>query len=278
MIGSASDTLVTNASRFKHTFEADVAAIQLDPAQARQVFSDAEIESLAATMEEHGQLQPILLRPSDSSRREWVIIAGERRWRAAHLKGWTKILAIEHDGDPEVVSLLENLQRVDLTPIEEARGLQRLIHGKGWSQDQAADVLGKTKSDVSGILRILSLPGHVLDAVRTSELDVSKSALMELARIEHAEIRDRLIALARNGQLTIRALRAARAADEAGDDVDGHATAARGEAPRKISTKAVDKIAVAVKRLREAGIPPAPRQRVALETLRTEIDALLSGL
>lgn len=207
MIGMASEMLVTKASRFKHTFEADVATIRPDADQARQVFSDTEIASLAITMEEHGQLQPILLRPADPSKREWVIVAGERRWRAAQLKGWPKILAVEHDGDPEVVSLLENLQRVDLTPVEEARGLQRLIQGKGWSQDQAADVLGKTKSDVSGVLRILTLPRDVLDAVQRSELEVSKSVLMELARIEQPEVQDQLIRFAKEGRLTIRAIR-----------------------------------------------------------------------
>jgi ParB family transcriptional regulator, chromosome partitioning protein len=283
MIGMASDTLVTKTSRFKHTFEADVTAIRPDPKQARQVFSDAEIGYLAATMEEHGQLQPILLRPADSAKREWIIVAGERRWRAAQLKGWPKILAIEHDGDPEVVSLLENLQRVDLTPVEEARGLQSLIHGKGWSQDQAAEVLGKAKSDVSGTLRILTLPGDVLDAVQTSELEVSKSVLMELARIERPEVRDQLIRLAKEGRLTIRAIRAARATGEASQDLgkgraSGESTDASKRRWARVSVKAVDKIAVAVKGVREAGVALAPKERASLETLRAEIDRLLAGV
>jgi ParB family transcriptional regulator, chromosome partitioning protein len=283
MIGMASEMLVTKASRFKHTFEADVAAIRPDPEQARQVFSDTEIASLATTMEEHGQLQPILLRPTDPSKREWVIVAGERRWRAAQLKGWPKILAIEHDGDPEVVSLLENLQRVDLTPVEEARGLQHLIQGKGWSQDQAADVLGKTKSDVSGILRILTLPRDVLDAVQRSELEVSKSVLMELARIEQPEVQDQLIRFAREGRLTIRAIRAARAAGQA--SLDSRRVHARGHGadaskPRwaRVSVKALDKVTMAVKGVREVGVALAPKQKASLEALREEIDRLLAGV
>lgn len=283
MIGMASEMLVTKASRFKHTFEADVAAIRPDPEQARQVFSDTEIASLATTMEEHGQLQPILLRPADPSRREWVIVAGERRWRAAQLKGWPKILAIEHDGDPEVVSLLENLQRVDLTPVEEARGLQRLIQGKGWSQDQAADVLGKTKSDVSGILRILTLPRDVLDAVQRSELEVSKSVLMELARIEQPEVQDQLVRFAREGRLTIRAIRAARAGGQA--SLNSRRVHARGHGadaskPRwaRVSVKALDKVTLAVKSVRAAGVALAPKQRACLEALRDEIDRLLAGV
>jgi ParB family transcriptional regulator, chromosome partitioning protein len=280
MIGMASEMLVTKASRFKHTFEADVAAIRPDPEQARQVFSDTEIAALATTMEEHGQLQPILLRPADPSKREWVIVAGERRWRAAQLKGWSKILAIEHDGDPEVVSLLENLQRVDLTPVEEARGLQRLIQGKGWSQDQAADVLGKTKSDVSGILRILTLPRDVLDTVQKSELEVSKSVLMELARIEQPEVQDQLIRLAKEGRLTIRAIRAARveSLDSRRVHARGHGADASKATWARVSVKALDKITMSVKGVREAGVALAPKQRASLEALREEIDRLLAGV
>src|SRR3954462_10395942 len=110
MIDQASERLVTKSSRFHHSFEADVNAIEPDPAQPRKVFSDSDIASLAATMQERGQLQPILLRLNGPSRKRWIIVAGERRWRAAKLNGWPTILAIEHHGDPEIATLLENLQ------------------------------------------------------------------------------------------------------------------------------------------------------------------------
>jgi len=146
MIGEASGTLVTNGSRFRHSFEVDVAAIQPDPAQARKRFDDNDIAALAATMAEQGQLQPILLRRDPASRKSWIIVAGERRWRAAQRNGWATLLAMEHDGDSDVAALIENLQRVDLSPVEEARGLRRLLTIKGWSQDRAADALGKAKA------------------------------------------------------------------------------------------------------------------------------------
>ncbi len=125
MIDEASDTLVTATSRFRHSFEAEVGAIRNDPHQPRKWFGEDDIASLARTMDERGQLQPILLRRDPASKGRWLIVAGERRWRAAKLNNWTTILAIEHDGDFEVASLLENLQRVDLSPIEEAKGLQK---------------------------------------------------------------------------------------------------------------------------------------------------------
>ena len=110
---------------------------------------------------------------------------------------------------PEVAGLIENLQRVDLTPVEEARGLKQLIACNGWTQSAAAVALGKSKADVSAVLRILSLPDSVLDAVLTSELEVPKNVLIELARIDDASLRDRLLELARQGELTVRAIREA---------------------------------------------------------------------
>ena len=177
MIDEASGTLVTQDSRFRHTFEVPIDAVRPDPRQARKVFDDAEIRALAATMAAHGQLQPILLRKDPEARGRWVIVAGERRWRAALTLGWRFLLAIEHDGDPEVASLIENLQRVDLTPVEEARGLERLIKDKGWRQDAAAEALGRSKAEISAILRILTPTG----ARSRSGSDVRTRTLQECA-------------------------------------------------------------------------------------------------
>jgi ParB family chromosome partitioning protein len=211
MIGEASGTLVTAGGRFRHSFEIDVAAVSPDPAQARRHFDEAEIAGLAVTMAEQGQLQPILVRRDPEARGRWIIIAGERRWRAAQRNGWVTILAIEHGGDPEVAALIENLQRIDLSPVEEARALQRLIADKGWSQDRAAAAVGKSKGEVSATLGILTLPEALLDKVLTSELALSKNVLVELARVEGEGTRARLMKLAMEGGLTVRAIRDARA-------------------------------------------------------------------
>lgn len=281
MIDQASETLVTKASRFSHSFEADMDTIEPDPAQPRKVFLEADIASLAATMEERGQLQPILLRPYRSTKGRWLIVAGERRWRAAKLNGWPTILAIEHDGDPEVASLLENLQRIDLTPVEEARGLQRLIEGKGWTQDQAAVALGKSKSEVSGVLRILTLPDDLLDAVLTSELAVPKHALVELARVEAPDVREHLIGLARLGQLTVRTIRSVR--DGSALPVDTRGGKSRdgntGRSKRTgtgFSFRSLDKVTNRLRKAREARQLLVAKERAYLEALRNEIDELLA--
>ncbi len=205
MITDASANLVTKGSRFRHSFEVSLAAVTPDPNQPRKHFEDADIAGLAATMAEQGQLQPILLRRDPTATERWIIVAGERRWRAARHNGWDTLLAIEIGGDPEVVTILENLQRVDLSPIEEARGLQRLIESKRWTQDRAAEVLGKTKSEISATLRILTLPDQVL----TSELQIARNTLVELSRLA-SPAREALLAKAPPGGLTVQAVRAAR--------------------------------------------------------------------
>src|SRR6187200_2958583 len=88
-----------SAAQFSHTMELDVDAIEIDPEQARKVFEQEATEALAATMVAQGQLQPILVRRHPQSRGRWVIVAGERRWRAAKHLGWARILASVYDGD-----------------------------------------------------------------------------------------------------------------------------------------------------------------------------------
>ena len=211
-IGNASQALVPATSEFNHSFELQMDAVQPDPDQPRTVFDDNALTALADTLRTEGQLQPILVRRDSNHGGRWIIVAGERRWRAAQLLGWPNILAMPFSGDAEVATLLENLQRVDLSPIEEAKGLRRLIDGKGWTQDQAAKTLGKPKSDISGTLRILQLPNDVLSAVLTSEPPLGKNVLIELSRVEDAAGVARLVALASRGELTVKAIRATREA------------------------------------------------------------------
>lgn len=280
LIEEAGDTLVSKDSRFRHSFEAPVDRIRSDPDQPRKVFTEAEIAALAATMAEQGQLQPILLRRDPQQRGDYIIVAGERRWRAARLNGWQTVLAIEHQGDAEVAALLENLQRVDLTAVEEARGLERLIQGKGWTQAQAAEVLGKSKAEISATLRILTLPPTVLEGVLTSELDIPRNALVELARIESSAARDQLVELARNGGLTIKAIRATKEPPEpegegAADAEPRKPTERPTPLSRQFAFEKLKGVTSKLKALREAGRKVSADERRYLEDLRREIEALL---
>lgn len=264
-IEAESRALVTN-SGFRHTFEVPVDAVEADPGQPRRAFDDDGLRQLAATMDERGQLQPILLRRHPEERNRWMIVAGERRWRAAAILGWKTMLAIEHDGDPEVASLLENLQRVDLTVVEEARGVRRLMESKGWTQSQAAEAVGRSKGEMSAVLRVLHLPQELLDQVLTSEPPVPRNTLIELARIKEPAEQRRLVAAMRDGGMTIRELRQAKAAAERPDN----------PSPVRFSTTVLDRLAQRLGELRAAGQVLDQQDRQRLERLRTEIDTLLS--
>lgn len=271
-IEEESRALVTKDSGFRHTFEAPVASVEPDPEQPRRIIDEASLRQLAATMDERGQLQPVLLRRHADRRGVWVIVAGERRWRAAQMLGWHSILAIEHDGDPEVATLLENLQRVDLTAIEEARGIHRLMQAKGWTQSQAAEAVGRSKAEVSGVLGVLSLPKELLDQVLTSELDLPRNVLVELARVDDPSQLRRLVALAREGGMTIRALRAAKA--EPGSVLPVAPRDMKLRAVR-FSTTVLDRLAARLAEVRSSGQLLSTPDRERLGRLRAEIDALL---
>jgi ParB family chromosome partitioning protein len=279
MIREASDTLVTSDSRFRHSFEVALDVIDPDPDQARKQYAPEDIAALANTMAAQGQLQPILLRRHPSDRGNWIIVAGERRWRAAQLNGWPTILAIEHDKDPEVASLVENLQRVDLNPVEEARGVRHLIDRKQWTQDQAASVLGKPKSEVSALLRILSLPSDLLESVLTSELAIPKNVLVELARVENLAIREPLLELARNGMLTVKIIRSAKAGKSADFSPSGERQPDRKDLSRRpvrFSFRALEMMADRLRAAHASGKPIGEKGRDSLMRLRQAIDKLLA--
>jgi ParB family chromosome partitioning protein len=280
LIDEASGSLVAADSPFSHSFEVDIARVRPDPAQPRRNFDPDALASLAATLQAEGQLQPVLVRPDADGPGRWILVAGERRWRAAQSIGWTRLLAIAHHGDADIASLIENLQRVDLAPLEEARGIERLLREKGWTQEQAARALGRATSDISGTLRILRLPEAVLTAVLTSEPPPAKNVLIELARIEAGPLLERLAALARTGGLTVKAIRqaretherlTARPADAAAQDSDGGAP----DTDLPSETGVLSRAVKAVERLdrRRRGLSDAEAE--LLSRLRAAIDIAL---
>ena len=270
-IEHASHALVSSSSEFSHSFEVDVENVTPDPDQPRRTFDEAAIASLAETLQNQGQLQPILVRHSADDKAKWVIVAGERRWRAAKLIGWSKLLAIAYEGDAEVAMLLENLQRVDLSPLEEANGIRRLVTEKGWTQEQAAHALGKSKADLSGTLRILTIPSEILSEVLTSEHPPAKNVLIELSRLTDRSALIRLAGMARAGTLTVKAVRGARIQPSAADD------------PRPVNERpsgwsVVIKASEVVARLSTSRSAIGDWEAEVLRKLRDAIDATLSRM
>lgn len=139
----------------------DVARIRPNPAQPRQLFDEEAMAELAASIAERGVLQPILVRPTDEG---YELIAGERRWRAAQRAQLHEIPAIVREFDEEAraeVALIENIQREDLNAIEEAEAYRRLMTGYGHSQDALGKLVGKSRSHIANLVRLLELPEPV---------------------------------------------------------------------------------------------------------------------
>lgn len=143
--------------------------------QPRRFINEQDLQELAASIEKHGVMQPIVIRPIDDELHPYEIIAGERRWRAAQLAGLTEVPAIVRDLPDQVaiaLALIENIQRQDLNPIDQAMALQRFHDEFGLSHQEIADTVGKARTTVSNLLRLLSLAEPVKDFMQQDLLDM----------------------------------------------------------------------------------------------------------
>ncbi len=159
--------------------------IEPNPRQPRQDFDPVALEDLAQSIRENGIITPITLRKTGET---YQIIAGERRWRASRLAGLTEIPAIVLDVDENTayaLALIENLQREDLNPMEEAEGYRRLTSELGLTQEQAAQRVGRSRPAVANALRLLTLPEQVAALLRDKQLSAGHArALLPLEREE----------------------------------------------------------------------------------------------
>lgn len=148
-----------------------ISEIEPNLKQVRKQFDPEALAELASSIKEHGLIQPIVVRKSANGFYE--IVAGERRWRASKLACLTEVPVIVKELDNEAASLIamvENLQREDLNPVEEAAGYRNLMDTYGFTQEEAASKVGKSRSAVANIMRLLSLPEGVLSLVRQGDL------------------------------------------------------------------------------------------------------------
>jgi len=144
--------------------EIPIELITRNPDQPRRAFGDAEIEELAASIREKGVLQPVLVRPSPDTQGQYQLVAGERRWRAAQKAGLRSLPALVRELDDSQVleiAIVENVQRSDLNPLEEALGYRALMDRFGRTQEAVAQVVGKSRPHVANALRLLNLPAEV---------------------------------------------------------------------------------------------------------------------
>lgn len=172
-VDSASDRVAAEQTPRRPEAFIDISLISPNPDQPRRTFVEGALEELANSVREKGVIQPLILRrdPKDSGRYE--IVAGERRWRAAQRAQLHQVPAIVRDlDDTEVLELaiIENIQRADLNAVEEAAGYRQLMQRFGHTQEKLATALGKSRSHIANLLRLLNLPDDVLDYVRSGAL------------------------------------------------------------------------------------------------------------
>jgi len=162
------DNSIENAAE---TLTLPLNEIEPNRAQPRQSFREESLAELADSIARHGILQPLLVRPLPDGL--YQLVAGERRWRAARLAGLSEVPVVIRelaDADAMAISLIENLQREDLNPVEEALGFQSLMQKFSLTQDAAAALVGKSRPAVANALRLLKLPESVLELLRENQL------------------------------------------------------------------------------------------------------------
>lgn len=226
-----------------------VSAIVASPFQARRRVEEESLQELAASIETHGVLQPIIVRPVGE---RFELIVGERRWHACRRLGWSQIPAIIRPVDDQAAAeavLIENLQRRDLDPIDEARGFKRVLEQFSLTQQALAQRLGCTQSAVANKLRLLKLPESVQEQVSQGLL--SERHARALLRLEDPARQEELARWAVENQVTVRQLEAR---------VEGTRRRKTGNQRRVIRVYKdlrmfFNSLDALVKQLREAGVP-----------------------
>ncbi len=222
--------------------------------QPRTRMDESSLEELAASIRGHGVMQPIVVRPLGAGR--WEIIAGERRYRAAGLAGLDEVPVIVREVSDEqalALALIENLQREDLNPLEQAQAIRRLIDEFGYSHEQAAEVLGRSRSATTNLLRLLQLAEPVQTMLLAGDIDMGHArALLGLDEARQLPVAQRVV----DGGLSVRQTEKLVQRVQAGlEELSGERTAPPARADRdleRLQERIADALAAPV-RLHSAG-------------------------
>lgn len=186
--------------------EIDIEAIDPGPMQPRTRFDEQALSQLADSIKSHGIVQPILVRLRGA---RYEVVAGERRWRAAKLAGLTKIPAVVRnvaDEDLLEIALVENLQREDLNPIEEAHAYKKLIENVGLTQESLATRVGRDRSYITNYLRLLKLPDDIQELVKEKRLSTGHART--ILGLSHVDLQRRVARQIISNDLSVRATEA----------------------------------------------------------------------
>ena len=167
------ETAQTKNTNIGQETKIPIANLKPSPSQPRRLFNKNSINELADSIKAKGLVQPLVVRPSPSDANSYEIIAGERRWRAAQIAQLHEVPAvIRNFNDTEAleIAIIENVQRSDLSPIEEAAGYKRLIENHGHTQEDLSGIVGKSRSHIANIIRLLSLPQSIQDMITEGKI------------------------------------------------------------------------------------------------------------
>ncbi len=170
---SAGAETVTTGRAGRETRRVPIDQVRPNPDQPRRSFAEGALQELAASIREKGVIQPLIVRPDPTNPDRFQIVAGERRWRAAQLAQLHDLPVIVRDfDDTEVleVAIIENIQRADLNALEEALGYRQLIDRFGHTQEHLARAMGKSRSHIANLMRLLALPDEIQDMLRDGRL------------------------------------------------------------------------------------------------------------
>ncbi len=223
LLGGAETLSAATRARGQHKIPIEF--LRPNPRNPRQNFGDGSLDELAASIKEKGIIQPILARPITGGAGTYEIIAGERRWRAAQRAGLHEVpvVAIEADDRQALeLAIIENVQRADLDPIEEATGYQRLGDEFGYTQADLARIIGKSRSHLTNCLRLLNLPADVKALLREGKLSAGHARAL-LASADPGALARRIVS---NG-LSV------REAEKLAEAREGEPAAASSKAPEK---------------------------------------------
>jgi ParB family chromosome partitioning protein len=240
--------------------ELDTAKIVWNPDQPRKSVDPDRLRELADSIASKGLIHPITVKRSGDD--QYMIVAGERRFRAYGVLDRTTIPAIISDGDTDELALIENIQREDLSPIDEYQAVARLMDKHGYSQGDAALALGKSRVSINEIMSLQGLDASIRDEAQVASM--SKSVLIEISRAGDAAAQLKLWTAVRDGANTVRAMRANKRASKKGGE---------GSSPLDKALRAGQQFASAV-----AAIPEADRSRLGeIDMILERLLALLSG-
>lgn len=214
MSGKFSNIQPENVRRM---FQVEIDKITVNTDQPRKVFDEESIDELAKTIDKYGQLQPIVLKQGDTPD-TYILAAGERRLRAHKKLNKSHIYAVLTDGNLDEIAIIENVQREDLKPLEEAQAYKRLMDSLGYTQEQVSEVVGKARNTITQVLQLNSLPQDIQDECQHT--DAPKSIMIEIAQMDNEDHQRAIWQQVRDHKLTVSEVRARRKSADPSNKAD----------------------------------------------------------